>query len=634
MGVQCWNSYTNPILRPVNVFFTNDFSMLITNNFGAPQALFTPLPMGTSTNVAQWPVGFFNNQLVASSFQALFSNTVAFSNYNVQLSPGNYITNRTVWNPLTYNPATKTYFQPDWGIIITNRVRVIMTDAATGRILDYVQLGGLGQSGGLESQDDVATNLYVLNYPNATYNIWNPTPTGIFNQYQISSVISGNQPLVNYTFWASLPNGVPGDNGSVLNGIQGFQKWILSSDPGPKQMPFAPTVQYAKVYTWGANDPLVHYTVGDLTDLTQSATNVPQLLSVVTATNVLAKKLTTISQRYRPWGNNAGLNPNMKIVPSDEIEFKDPMIRQSQDWQFLTNKYPTVGWIGRVHRGTPWQTVYLKSHGPGYLSDPNVQKAFLTAWQYWTGNTNASDAFNTQPTMDLALLDLFTTSPNDNASRGQLSVNQTNLAAWAAVLDGVMVISNGTKGMVATNIDLTQSNSVNGNLVQYLVSSISAQRAAVGGTFLSGVGQIFSTPQLTVASPYLNTSGNPSGDTNLTDAVYERIPQQIASLLRVGTPRYEIYAYGQSLKPADKSIVQSGPSFGLCTNYQITGEVLTRTVVRFDNPPAGTPQSLRPGTQFSYPLQIQGQNNYAVVTNVIPPVRAVVESFQILGPDQ
>ncbi len=100
-----------------------------------------------------------------------------------------------------------------------------------------------------------------------------------------------------------------------------------------------------------------------------------------------------------------------------------------------------------------------------------------------------------------------------------------------------------------------------------------------GGVFTS-VGQILAAPQLTVSSPYLNF--NPPGGQGLpltypTDAEFERIPQQIMSLLRVGSPRYVIFAYGQSLKPADRSIVTSGPFFGMCTNYAITGEVATRT---------------------------------------------------------
>ena len=637
MGVQCWNSGTNFLQgRTVNIWFTNEFSMLITNNFGAPPSYYPasgiPQTVGGSTNIFNWPPGFYRGVQVPVAFQPFFSNLVTMQNTNVQLSPGAY-TFGPVWNPVTRNPATKTYFMPDWGLIITNNLRVVMTDVGSGRILDCVQLGGLGQIVGLDSQDDVTNNLYVLNYPNTNYNIYDPTPTqpaaamsqpvGFFNQMRISMILSNGQPLVPPQYWASAPSGQPSLN-SVTNAISGFDIWLAGTQQGTKQVPFAPTVSYAKVYTWCANDPLVHYMVGDVTDLTQSATNRPELLTMSAPTNVLYKPLTAISARYRPWGNNKGLPAQMSLVPSDELEFKDPLITQSQDFQFPGNRYPNVGWIGRVHRGTPWQTVYLKSHGPGFAN------TFSGNWQYWTGNPDPVDAANTQPINDWALLDLFTTSPNDNASRGQLSVNQTSLAAWAAVLDGVMVISNAPTGLFATNISIAQTSVVGTtltNTVQYMVSSINAQRATVGGGVFTSIGQLFSTPQLTVASPYLNT-----GAANITDAEYERIPQQIGSLLRVGTPRYEIYAYGQSLKPADKSIVQSGPFFGMCTNYQITGEVLTRTVVRFDNMPV--PGALPPGSAVIYALPIQGLNSYAVVTNLVPPMRAVVESFEILGPDQ
>ena len=43
------------------------------------------------------------------------------------------------------------------------------------------------------------------------------------------------------------------------------------------------------------------------------------------------------------------------------------------------------------------------------------------------------DAFFTHPTNDWHILDLFTAALSDNATRGQLSINQTNLAAWSAV---------------------------------------------------------------------------------------------------------------------------------------------------------------------------------------------------------
>ena len=112
--------------------------------------------------------------------------------------------------------------------------------------------------------------------------------------------------------------------------------------------------------------------------------------------------------------------------------------------------------------------------------------------------------------------------------------------------------------------------------------------------------EVLGTPELTLLSPYLNqpiisaNSDNPnSKQFALTDLDYERIPDQILSLLRVGDTRYVIYAFGQSLKPAEYGPVVngaqlgpvwtgSGPNFGLPLNYQITGEVATRAVVRVD----------------------------------------------------
>ena len=89
--------------------------------------------------------------------------------------------------------------------------------------------------------------------------------------------------------------------------------------------------------------------------------------------------------------------------------------------------------------------------------------------------------------------------------------------------------------------------------------------------------------------------------------MYERIPQQILSLLKDDEPYVVIYAFGQSLRPAENSIVKTpGPYRNLCTNYVVTGEVATKTAVRIEK----------------LPLQ-QGKQLY----------RAVVESYNILPND-
>ena len=65
----------------------------------------------------------------------------------------------------------------------------------------------------------------------------------------------------------------------------------------------------------------------------------------------------------------------------------------------------------------------------------------------------------------------------------------------------------------------------------------------------------------------------------------ERIPRQVLSLLKTDEPRMVIYSFGQSLKPAERSLVTLGNYYNICTNYQITGELVTKTVLRFEEAP-------------------------------------------------
>jgi hypothetical protein len=251
------------------------------------------------------------------------------------------------------------------------------------------------------------------------------------------------------------------------------------------------------------------------------------------------------------------------------------MITLPVDWQFPTNKFPSVGWLGRVHRGTPWQTVYFKSDNPGGDQDPGATWA---NWVHspWSPNVEP----DTYPTNDWALPDLFTTTPNDNAARGLLSVNQTNDAAWAAVLAGVIMPTNAEGGLA---IDPT-------NVYQFVDApgGINLTRTNEPNGLFHKVGEILKTPALTVSNMFLANvpmsgaiSGFPYGDD-----VVERIPQQIMGLLKVGEPQFVIYAWGESLRT--KNLYLSSPNNNLCTNYEITGEFLSRTVchvVHTNGPP-------------------------------------------------
>ncbi len=675
-AASCWNSYLSTFSNStVLVYATNEMTMTLwlTNdinliNPGVTNITITNISgYANTTNLfysntwAGRPASLFNPATpIAPSFRRiLLSGTNFLNNVYVQRIPVNLNANGP-GNGL-YPPTPRNYI-PGWSLIITNRLRVILQDQTTGRLLDYVQLGGVGQMNGMDSFEDINGDLQNFTFarnnsgspfpflpdPLGRYSVWttnavsttNNTPRGIYNQLIISAYSNS---VPNSVWMGKTP-------GQVSAEVYPFDVFIGKNATTYSAIAaYTPTTKYTNVFTWSANDPLVHYQATDLNDFTKYwvsnnlvrslATNT--LGTITTVSNdpsLLPGSLSTNVQRvstshYLPWTSSAATGP--LSLSTTNLAFKDPLITQSDDWQFPTNKFPNIGWLGRVHRGTPWQTVYLKSspvadaniiNHTAVVTYPNGVSVTNTyanhaSWEYWSGNstcwpggTNESDASISEPTNDWKILDLFTTAPNENASRGQLSVNQGGTAAWAAVLDGVIIVSNN----VATNYhiidpsDFLTISGTNTPTVNFIASAINLQRQSPNysnGVFTS-VGDILSVPQLTVASPYLDTT-HPA---LLNDNVYERIPQQILSLLRVGTPRYVIYAYGQSLKPADRSIYQgSGPYFGMCTNYQITGEVVTRTVVRFE--PANS-------AVVSYPP-----------LSPVGAMRPVVESFTVLPPE-
>jgi len=292
---------------------------------------------------------------------------------------------------------------------------------------------------------------------------------------------------------------------------------------------------------------------------------------------------------------------------------KDPLAWGSDNWDFPGNQYPALGWLGRVHRGTPWQTVYLKAHNILHMTDNLGNNIGTNLWTKWTGDTAQTvfghnfDAVNSGPLQDRQLFDLFTTRFNDNSARGTLPVNQTHLAAWSAVFGGMVVLSNSTVNpttgsrSVPTYFTMDPAGVAGSSSpLGQIVNSINAARSVytnsdgLVGTF-EHIGDVLSAPLLTEQSPFLNLADPAQAKYGISDALYEWLPQQALGLLRAGsTPRYVVYCYGQTLRPAANSLVTaSGNYFGLCTNYQITAESAARAVLRVDRHVTAT------GTNYS-----------------------------------
>jgi hypothetical protein len=406
------------------------------------------------------------------------------------------------------------------------------------------------------------------------------------------------------------------------------------------QAPYTPSRTVYSSFLLQANDPLVHYTSSDLNSqygtvsvwqngsfdnaiwyqsddpVNQPLPQPPQL---------------PIKGRYQPWGASEQMAGLQGVDTSGyNLAFKDPLAWGSDYWDFPTNLYPSVGWIGRVHRGTPWQTIYLKS--TNVLADAvnigsRVQNVGLNTWAQWTGDIQTDfgqyfDAVNSAPQQDYLLFDIFTTRFNDNSVRGTLPVNvgvgqpDGGLAAWSALLSGMVTLTNNaakvfpTTVFSYTNLIINPAGIVNSAAaytnqppVWQIVNGpfgINATRANTNMfpyQSFTHAGSVLATPALSTYSPFLN-NGNLTGfgqqqwAYGINDEEYEWLPQHIMGLVRASEPRYVLYCYGQALRPAPNGTVLSGSFSQLVTNYQVVAESGLRVVIRVDNANTATPRAV------------------------------------------
>jgi hypothetical protein len=156
------------------------------------------------------------------------------------------------------------------------------------------------------------------------------------------------------------------------------------------------------------------------------------------------------------------------------------------------------------------------------------------------------------------------------------------------VFSGVAVPTNNAGGYTIINPagpDLT----TNSPLAAIVASINSLRQAYTNGPFPSQggafkhLGDILSVPALSQGSQFLKGLNLTNG---IPDALMEWLPQQTMGLLRLSDqPRFVIYSYGQTLAPSLNGVVNSGSYAGMITNYQITAETVTRTVVHIEGAP-------------------------------------------------
>lgn len=597
-GLEFWNSYSRPFPRDLRLFIACSSTVVLTNEYGAILfsnvfgTNFGPYPIPANT----WAGGTYkltpNNNLLIMTNSIFFNNPPRFLNINP-------------------NPGFDTglgFNIPQWYMTVSNRIFCYMVDTSANRVVDLVCMDGLGSFVNLSYE--LMTRPGTISITDAGVNdsmFWDTnridqantnSPTrGVYNQILASmgrlpanwnsygpNPWGNNKETAIDTFCVRLGEPpVYNPNGSFSTNVPIFQA------------PFTPMRKVYRFTTWQVNDPLVHYLPSHL-----YVSNYWQAVSPVIGAQIPTNSnLGLTNYAYRPWGGN----PHYSDV-NDETAYdrrlKDPLVWSSDDWDFPMDEFPTIGWIGRVHRGTPWQTIYLRSEGHGNEVDDFT-------WVRWSGYPGSR---LTHPTNDWKLVDIFITATHPNATRGLLSINQTNIAPWAAVLGGVIVVQPDTNSTIQPG-EIPKYNDLvidpASPEIQTIVNAINNVRNNKFAQRFTNLWEILEVPELTTRSPFLPVTSPTDPSQLACDAALERIPMQILSLLKVGEPRFLIYAYGQSLRPAPRSITfGAGGLFQLCTNYQVVGESAIRAVVRVEN--------------------------LTTNANVIIP-RVVTESFTILPPE-
>lgn len=609
VGVSLWNSYNSNYLGGGNiqVYVQNTMRVALSNAFNYGISTYVHR---YAASLGYWPGSGWT--FASASAPAPVPGSFIFTNFTVPfLYPSAYQWQSGSFINISNNPAWEINITdnrpfPQFQFMTTNWLQAYILDGTSKikHVIDYVQLSGPNRSRNL------TTELADPNYggpPQFAY-MWSTNGYGLRNPQPVPTYGEVNQILVSEGQLNAPPGGVwsqaPVGPGFTTVGAQqaffaGFWKpnFIYNGKTYANvelrvQAPYTPTRTMYDYTLWQANDPLVHYLASDLnyvapgtTGLLRTDGKIPTLPGI---------QLNQLGNRYQPWGlagqmaGVAGVDTNVY-----NLAYKDPLALGSDSWNFPTNLFPNIGWLGRVHRGTPWQTVFLKATDVLDQTNQFVRNGLAT-WQTWTGNTgNPFDATNTAPVYDRWLFDLFTAAPNQNATLGQLSVNQTQLAAWSAVFSGIPVFTN----LTGTNaiFDHAGVNGTNSPL-GYIWNSIQQTRANTNlfrKQVFAHLGDVLASPALTEQSPYLvpllNDANQKKSHGKINDEMYEWLPQETMGLLKLGAPRYVVYCYGQALKQAQNGTVAGGTYSGMITNYTVVSESAIRAVVEIQGATGNTP---------------------------------------------
>jgi hypothetical protein len=401
-----------------------------------------------------------------------------------------------------------------------------LVDGDAGRIVDYVNLAG-GDDFFVTPIFGIDQSSHTNYFPSAAAgNLWSTNhfvPTNVFSptwgiQNHIAVCIGWVQPT-EYE-WRNFSPFIA--NPTVrLTAQYVFRRALLnaSSDTNVFYTPFDHARTVFLNYSWVANDPLVHYTPADLD--WYSITNQVELDRTIDPS---IRNIRRVNYRYEPW--TSVLPSGSMSLTRFDLALKDPLVARSDDWDLPEAQPFSPAWLGRAHRGTPWQTIDLKATMPN-----------LSIWSQWTG-FESQEAALVHPSLDRPLVAQLAVLLNTNPPANLASLNPESVAGWLPVLDSIAVLSNSVSEadllrdpFLGASFDplMMWSNSAQAGLV---AEALEAARAGAPGGRFQDIGSLLAVPELSVESPWVDGSTSQLRQRGISDAAYEAIPAALLARLR------------------------------------------------------------------------------------------------------
>ena len=598
VGMSCWNSYTSNYVGSGNLtVYMEDTMRMVLTNAAHPPATLGEIVFTNIVSLSSWPGSDWSNSGITPALVSV--NPASFVSQvftNAYLPASAYQTLTGHFIDLTNNPPWETnvvsnYPFPQFGLVTTNWAQVVILDGSN--VLDYVQLAGPNNARNITAElaDPNSPGLTGTTYMWSTNAYGRANTSGVptfgeANQIFVSRGIGGLAVPPGGTWSTAISLG--GDNSVSAqqayfnafwspSGLYNLNGIIYTNTATTVRAPFTPTRTMYDYTLWQANDPLVHYLACDLNYNYPGQIGLQQSDTVPPILNVSSLNLNQVGNRYQPWGVT-GQMAEVAGVDTNQYNpaYKDPLVWGSDDWNFPVGQTWNPNWLGQVHRGTPWQSIYLKSanvlsellnEGGGY------HYIGTNTWENWTGVTNPEAADETSPINDWRLASLLAALLNTNASPAFFSVNNPDPNAWAAQFAGLTALTN---SLPYANLLLSS----NSPAVAAIVSGIQATRASQSGQVFQDAGDLLATPQLSVQSPFLDLTDPYEPEQGISDQAYEALPSQLLAQLGLAS-------LGTVTTSAGRAVVQFTGTAGRLYALQSSADLIHWTTLSTNAPANG-----------------------------------------------